>query len=39
MVKYSASYCWEWKSQKRSLEIDIKIPENNPVFLTMESDV
>lgn len=31
-VKYYASYCWEWKSQKRPLEIDIKIPEDNPVF-------
>lgn len=32
-IKYFASYCWEWKSQKNPLEIDIKIPENNPVFL------
>lgn len=31
-AKYYASYCWEWKSQKRPLEIDIKIPEDNPVF-------
>lgn len=31
-VKYYASYCWEWKSQKRPDEIDIKIPEVNPVF-------
>lgn len=30
--KYYASYCWEWKSQKRPTEIDIKIPEINPVF-------
>lgn len=31
-TKYYASYCWEWKSQKRPTEIDIKIPETNPVF-------
>ena len=31
-AKYYASYCWEWKSQKRPTEIDIKIPEINPVF-------
>ena len=31
-TKYYASYCWEWKSQKRPTEIDIKIPEINPVF-------
>lgn len=32
-AKYYASYCWEWKSQRRPTEIDIKIPEDNPVFL------
>lgn len=32
-AKYYASYCWEWKSQNRPTEIDIKIPEDNPVFL------
>lgn len=31
-AKYYASYCWEWKSQNRPEEIDIKIPETNPVF-------
>lgn len=31
-TKYYASYCWEWKSQKTPTEIDIKIPEINPVF-------
>lgn len=31
-TKYYAPYCWEWKSQKRPAEIDIKIPEINPVF-------
>lgn len=31
-AKYYASYCWEWKSQKRPTEIDIKIPEVNPLF-------
>lgn len=31
-TKYYASYCWEWKSQKTPTEIDIKIPESNPVF-------
>ena len=31
-AKYYASYCWGWKSQKRPTEIDIKIPEINPVF-------
>ena len=31
-AKYYASYCWEWKSRKRPEEIDIKIPETDPVF-------
>ncbi len=31
-TKYYASYCWEWKSKNRPTEIDIKIPEINPVF-------
>lgn len=31
-TKYYASYCWEWKSQNKPTEIDIKIPEINPVF-------
>lgn len=31
-VKYFASYCWEWKSRENPSEIDIKIPEENPVF-------
>ena len=31
-TKYYASYCWEWKSQRTPTEIDIKIPEINPIF-------
>lgn len=31
-TKYYTSYCWEWKSKDNSTEIDIKIPETNPVF-------
>ena len=31
-TKYYASYCWEWKSKNNPTEIDIKIPEANPVF-------
>jgi hypothetical protein len=31
-VKYFASYCWEWKSKSNPAEIDIRIPEDNPVF-------
>ncbi|WP_295726807.1 DNA/RNA helicase domain-containing protein [uncultured Leptotrichia sp.] len=31
-VKYYASYCWEWKSQRNPNAMDILIPEVNPVF-------
>ncbi len=31
-VKYYAPYCWEWKSRRGGKEMDIAIPEENPVF-------
>lgn len=31
-AKYYASYCWEWKSQRHPAEIDIEIPQADPVF-------
>ena len=31
-AKYYASYCWAWKSRRNPTELDIKIPEINPVF-------
>ena len=31
-AKYYASYCWKWKSRKNPSDIDINIPEDNPVF-------
>ena len=31
-TKYYAPYCWKWKSKDSPTEMDIKIPEINPVF-------
>ena len=31
-AKYDASYCWAWKRRRNPTELDIKIPEINPVF-------